>query len=203
MAPETHESAQRRFISRLGVRVRAPRARCCQPRFAGFPTRYAVSDYSTRWPAGQPISQKSASSRVPSLKIAISSASRAGVGVETGEAFQVRPRFRRDFLLLGAGILGDPNGVRCGVRIGSRGEPRRDLRASDLAGGKRHLESWSQLDLGFCCKVGVYSHGVCKLGNWNQFGRNDVKFWAFAPWCPTTRVKIGLFFDETGLRTGH
>lgn len=35
--------------------------------------------YSTRWPARQPISQKSASSRVASLKTAISSASRAGV----------------------------------------------------------------------------------------------------------------------------
>ncbi|MGY4573747.1 hypothetical protein ACVWY5_006817 [Bradyrhizobium sp. USDA 3256] len=35
--------------------------------------------YSTRWPARQPISQKSASSRVASLKIAISSVSRAGV----------------------------------------------------------------------------------------------------------------------------
>ena len=35
--------------------------------------------YSTDWPARQPISQKSASSRVASLKIAISSASRAGV----------------------------------------------------------------------------------------------------------------------------
>ena len=42
-------------------------------------TRYPVSDYSTRWPARQPISQKSASSRVASLKITISSASRAGV----------------------------------------------------------------------------------------------------------------------------
>lgn len=35
--------------------------------------------YSKRRPARQPISQKSASSRVASLKIAISSASRAGV----------------------------------------------------------------------------------------------------------------------------
>ena len=47
--------------------------------FASFLTRYAVSDYSTRWPARQPISQTSASSRVASLKITISSASRAGV----------------------------------------------------------------------------------------------------------------------------
>ena len=46
---------------------------------APLPTRYPVSDYSTRWPARQPISQKSASSRVASLKITISSASRAGV----------------------------------------------------------------------------------------------------------------------------
>ncbi|MGY4506164.1 integrase [Bradyrhizobium sp. GM24.11] len=38
-----------------------------------------TESYSTRWPARQPISQKSASSRVASLKIAISSASRAGV----------------------------------------------------------------------------------------------------------------------------
>jgi len=37
------------------------------------------ADYPTRPPARQPISQKSASSRVASLKITISSASRAGV----------------------------------------------------------------------------------------------------------------------------
>ena len=39
----------------------------------------ATNAYSTRGPARQPISQKSVSSRVASLKIAISSASRAGV----------------------------------------------------------------------------------------------------------------------------
>jgi len=39
----------------------------------------ATNAYSTRGPTRQPISQKSVSSRVASLKIAISSASRAGV----------------------------------------------------------------------------------------------------------------------------
>jgi hypothetical protein len=39
----------------------------------------ATSVYSIRWPARQPISQKLVSSRVASLKIGISSASRAGV----------------------------------------------------------------------------------------------------------------------------
>jgi hypothetical protein len=42
----------------------------------------ATNAYSTREPARQPISQKSVSSRVASLKIAISSASRAGVGAK-------------------------------------------------------------------------------------------------------------------------
>jgi hypothetical protein len=42
------------------------------PSFAAFPIRYAVSDYPTRRCARQPISQKSTSSRVASLKITIS-----------------------------------------------------------------------------------------------------------------------------------
>ena len=43
-------------------------------------------------------------------------------GVEIGETFQMRPRFRRDVLVWCTGILGDPNAiwVRCSVRIGSR-----------------------------------------------------------------------------------
>ena len=44
----------------------------------------------------------------------------------------MRPRFRRDLLVWHTGILVDPNaiGVRCGQRIGLRGEPRRDLLAA-------------------------------------------------------------------------
>src|SRR5258706_11238268 len=55
--------------------------------------------------------------------------------VEIGETLQVRPRFRRDLLVWCTRILGDPNAiwVRCSVRIGSRGEPRRDLRVADHA----------------------------------------------------------------------
>jgi len=63
-------------------------------------------------------------------------------GVEIGKTFEVRPRFRRDLLVWCTGVLDDPNaiGIRCSVRIGSRGEPRRDLCVADHAGGKRHLE---------------------------------------------------------------
>src|SRR5262245_34187333 len=45
---------------------------------SGYEPDDCRNGYSTRWPARQPISQKSASSRLASLKIAISSASRAG-----------------------------------------------------------------------------------------------------------------------------
>ena len=65
-----------------------------------------------------------------------------GRGLEIGEEVQVRPRFRRDLLVWHTGILVDPNaiGVRCGPRIGLRGEPRRDFRVADHAGGKGHLQ---------------------------------------------------------------
>ncbi len=54
----------------------------------------------------------------------------------------MRLRFRRNLLVGRAGIFGNPVaiGVRCSERVGSRGEPRRDLRVADHAGRKRHLE---------------------------------------------------------------
>ena len=117
------------------VRSRAPRGR--KPQLTRFPAQ-ALGPYSTLRPFRQPISQKSVSSLVASFKIATSSASRAGVG----ETVQVCPRLSRDLQIRRTGILGDPEAirVRCGTRIRSRGEPRRDLRVADHAGGERHLE---------------------------------------------------------------
>jgi hypothetical protein len=76
-----HHRSHHRFATRnYGVSNKGPAGRAdgtsnrTQAR-----TRYPVGDYSTRCPARQPISQKSASSRVASLKITTSSASRAGV----------------------------------------------------------------------------------------------------------------------------
>ena len=54
----------------------------------------------------------------------------------------MRPGFGRDFLIGGAGILGDPDAIWVcrSKRMGPRGKPRRDLGVADHARRERHLE---------------------------------------------------------------